>query len=110
MTLPLIAHAHTQLQQHPCWWLGGPPQKLRAPHAGDIQRAVGETASTSEADGSGLLSERVRSMATAVKPKLQVKAVVRPEFGSIFSHPTRNGPMFGIGGFEPPQPISDDLP
>jgi hypothetical protein len=29
-----------------------------------------------------------------------------PGFGPIFGRFARNGPVFGIGGFEPPQPIS----
>jgi hypothetical protein len=40
----------------------------------------------------------------------QFSVVAGPGFGPIFGLLAGIGNAFGIGGFEPPQPISDDLP
>ena len=36
--------------------------------------------------------------------KVQITPVASPGFGPIFGLLAGNGPVFGIGGFEPPQP------
>jgi hypothetical protein len=42
--------------------------------------------------------------------KVQTTLVASPRFGPIFGLLARNEIVFGIGAFEPPQPISDDFP
>jgi hypothetical protein len=36
--------------------------------------------------------------------EVQITLVASPGFGPISGILARNGPLFGIGGFEPPQP------